>query len=111
MSAPGYRYHELAARAGASTRLEWRTQIPAPALSLSRFGTIPGRATLAPFVQATYARRALSSDVAHPEGIYPSLGVALQPFFDLVRLQVARGLRHGTWTFNVDVTRDFWGVL
>jgi len=28
-----------------------------------------------------------------------------------VRLEIARGLRHGVWTFNVDVTRDFWGVL
>jgi hypothetical protein len=35
----------------------------------------------------------------------------LQPFFDLVRLEVARGLRHGEWRFNVDVSRDFWGVL
>ncbi|CAN5291962.1 hypothetical protein BH09GEM1_BH09GEM1_03070 [soil metagenome] len=111
VSAPGYRYHELAATAGATARAEWRLQVPAPALSLSRFGRIPGRATLAPFAQATYARRALSADATHPEGVYPSLGVAVQPFFDLLRLQLARGLRHGTWTFNVDVTRDFWSVL
>nr|MDQ2668050.1 hypothetical protein [Gemmatimonadota bacterium] len=62
-------------------------------------------------VQATYARPATLADVTHPQGVYPSLGVALQPFFDLMRVQIARGLRHGTWTFNVDVTRDFWGVL
>jgi hypothetical protein len=43
--------------------------------------------------------------------VYPSVGVALQPFYDLVRLQVDRGLRHGRWTFNVDVSRDFWGIL
>ena len=36
---------------------------------------------------------------------------ALMPFFDLLRVQVARGLRRGRWTFNVDVSRDFWGVL
>ncbi len=111
VSAPGYRFHELAAKAGATTRVEWRTQVPAPALSLARFGQIPGRATLAPFVQATYARPASATDLNHPEGVYPSAGLALQPFFDLMRLQVARGLRNGTWTFNVDVTRDFWGVL
>ena len=110
-SAPGYAFHELGALAGVTTRAEWRMQVPVPALSLSRFGQIPGRATLAPFAQATYARRALASDVAHPEGVYPALGVALQPFFDLLRLQVARGLRNGTWSFNVDVTRDFWGIL
>jgi hypothetical protein len=37
--------------------------------------------------------------------------VALQPFYDLLRLQVGHGLRHGRWTFNVDVSRDFWGIL
>ena len=111
VSAPGYRFHELAALAGATTRAEWRMKIPAPSLSLGRFGRIPGEATLAPFAQATYARRALAADVAHPEGVYPSVGIALQPLFDLMRLQVARGTRNGRWSFNVDVTRDFWGIL
>lgn len=111
LSAPGYRFHELGARAGVTTRLEWRTPIPAPAVSLGRFGRIPGQATIAPFVQGTYARRAISSDVGHPPGMYPSAGVAVQPFFDLLRLQLARGLRNGGWSVNVDVTRDFWGIL
>ncbi len=111
VSAPGYRYHELGALAGATTRLEWRTPIPAPSLSLGRFGRIPGQATLAPFVQATYARRAVASDVAHPEGVYPTAGVAVQSFFDLLRIQLARGLRGGRWSLNVDVSREFWSVL
>jgi hypothetical protein len=33
------------------------------------------------------------------------------PLFDLVRVQVARGLRNGRWSVNVDVARDFWGLL
>ena len=111
VSAPGYQFHELAALAGATTRAEWRVKMPAPPLSLGRFGRIPGEATLAPFAQATYARRAIAADLAHPEGVYPSVGIALQPLFDLMRLQVARGTRRGTWTFNVDVSRDFWGIL
>ena len=65
----------------------------------------------APFVQATYARHAVKTDVAHPPGVYPSVGVALQPFFDLVRFEVGKGLRNGTWQFNFDVSRDFWGIL
>ena len=111
VSAPGYRYHELAALTGATTRAEWRMKVPAPSLSLGRFGRIPGEATLAPFAQATYARRAIAADITHPEGVYPSVGIALQPLFDLVRIQVARGLRHGVWSFNVDASRDFWGIL
>ena len=111
VSAPGYAIHELAALAGVTQRVEWRTSIPAPSFSLGRFGRAPGSATLAPFVQGTFARRAAESDVAHPAGVYPSVGVALQPFFDLLRLEVGKGLRHGTWQFNVDVSRDFWGIL
>ena len=97
--------------AGVTQRIEWRAPVPAPAFSLGRFGRAPGRATLAPFAQATFARRAAASDVDHPTGVYPTLGVAIQPFFDLVRFEVARGLRNGRWTFNVDLSRDFWGVL
>ena len=111
VSAPGYRFHELGARAGATTRLEWRSQVPAPSVSLGRFGRIPGQATLAPFVQGTYARPAGSGGAGRAPGIYPSAGVAVQPFFDLLRLQVARGLRSGGWSLSVDVTRDFWGLL
>jgi hypothetical protein len=111
ISAPGYRFHELASVVAVTQRAEWRTEIPAPAIPLGRFGRVPGRATLAPFVQATFARPATPTDVAHPTGVYPSAGVALMPFFDLLRFQVARGLRHGAWTFDVDVSRDFWAIL
>ncbi|HUQ46282.1 MAG TPA: hypothetical protein VM033_06510 [Gemmatimonadaceae bacterium] len=111
MSAPGYSYHELGAVAGVSQRVEWRLPVPVPPIPLGRFGTVPGQATLAPFAHATFARRASDADAAHPTGIYPSLGVALIPFFDLLRLQLARGLRNGRWTVNVDVSREFWGAL
>jgi hypothetical protein len=111
LSAPGYEYHELGALSGLSQRVEWRMPIPVPAVPLGRFGKVPGEATLAPFVQGTFARTALASDAAHPDAVYPSVGVALMPFFDLVRVQVARGLRNGRWGLNIDVARDFWGVL
>jgi hypothetical protein len=111
VSAPGYELHELASVAGVTQRVEWRTPVPAPSFSLGRFGRTPGRATLAPFVQATFARRAVETDVLHPAGVYPSAGLALQPFFDLLRFEVGRGLRRGAWQFNVDVSRDFWDIL
>ena len=49
--------------------------------------------------------------VPRVEGVYPSAGVGLLTLFDLVRFDVARGLRSGRWTFSVDMTRDFWAVL
>jgi hypothetical protein len=111
VSAPGYGFHELSTLAGISQRIEWRFPVPAPSVSLGRFGRVPPTATLAPFAQATLMRRGTTTDVAHPAGAYPSVGVAVQPFFDLLRLQLARGLRNGGWSLNVDVSRDFWGVL
>ena len=111
VSAPGYEFHELVARAGISQRVEWRLPVPFPTVNLGRFGRVPGTATLAPFVQATAIRRAYDLDSSHPSGVYPGVGLALQPFYDLLRIQLARGLRHGRWSFNVDVSRDFWGVL
>jgi hemolysin activation/secretion protein len=107
-SAPGYQYHELAARGGGTIRLEWRLPIPAPSVSLGRFGKMPGQATLAPFVQGTFIRQAQAD---HPSGGYTSLGLAVQPFFDLLRIQLARGLRNGIWSLNIDVSRDYWGIL
>jgi hypothetical protein len=111
VSAPGYAFHALATTAGVSQRLEWRTPIPAPSIPLGRFGRVPGQATLAPFVQGTFMRRSSLDGFAHATGIYPSVGIALQPFYELLRLQVGRGLRNGRWSFDVDVSREFWGVL
>jgi len=110
VSQPGYQFHELATLTGVSQRVEWRTPIPAPSISLGRFGRIPGQATIVPFAQATFARPA-SPTAENPTGVYPAVGLALQPFFDLLRFQVARGMRHGEWTFNVDFSRDFWRLL
>ncbi len=110
-SAPGYGFHELSTLGALSQRIEWRLPVAAPAVSLGRFGRVPPTATLAPFVQGTLIRRGRTTEVAHPTGVYPSVGVALQPFFDLLRVQVARGLRNGRWSFNADVSRDFWGLL
>lgn len=111
VSAPGYAFHELGAAAAFSQRVEFRLPIAVPSFSLGRFGRVPGQATLAPFAQGTLARSAIANDRAHPTGVYPSVGVAVVPFFDLLRLQLARGLRGGRWTFNVDVAREFWGIL
>jgi hypothetical protein len=123
ISAPGFDFHTLAGEAAVSQRLELRFGVPFPAIPLGRFGRSAGRATLAPFATAV----ALSSPgrvsfdgailpgstrfLWRGDGIYPSLGMGLQLFFDLVRIDVARGLRDGAWRFYVDVNRSFWSVL
>jgi hypothetical protein len=110
VTGPGYDFHAFAARAGASQRLELRTPVPFPSISLGRYGRAPARATLAPYAHTVYVARPASFRSAQ-RGWSPALGAGAYVFFDLVRFDVARGLRDGRWTFSVDVTRDFWRVL
>ena len=101
-SAPGYEFHQFAGRAGASQRFEIQVPIPFPSFSLGRYGRTPASMTLAPFANAAWVNRA---------GWRPSAGISALTIFDLLRFDVARGLRDGRWTFSVDVSREFWPIL
>ncbi|GLC28009.1 hypothetical protein rosag_45220 [Roseisolibacter agri] len=110
VTGPGYDFHAFAGRFGASQRVEWRTPVPFPSISLGRYGRSPARATLAPFAHTVYLARP-SPFRPGQAGWSPAVGAGAYLFFDLVRMDVARGLRDGRWTFSLDVTRDFWRVL
>jgi hypothetical protein len=109
-SAPGYDVHAFASHAMASQRIEVRQPVPAPALPLGRFGKAPPHVTLAPFVQV------LATSAGTPErpttaALWPTAGLGVLFFYDLVRADVARGLRNGAWRFSIDIDRAFWGIL
>ena len=110
---PGYEFHELAGRIGVTQRVEGRLTIPFPAFSLGRYGNTGRSATLAPFAHTAYVARVDRTAPAgsRQAGWYPSAGVGLLTVFDLLRFDVARGLRDGRWSFSVDVIRDFWSIL
>jgi hypothetical protein len=112
LSGPGYGYHEFVAQTGGSTHIEWGVPIPFPAIDLGhRFGgASPHTAMLAPFFQIVYVDRSAPFALSH-EGWYPAVGVGLITFFDLLRIDVARGLRDGRWTLAVDTDRAWWGIL
>jgi hypothetical protein len=101
VTAPGYDFHSLVGRSALSQRLELRFPAPFPAFSLGRFGRAPGTMMLAPFATAVALRR----------GAYPSAGVGALMFFDLLRVDAARGLRDGRWSFYLDLNRSFWSIL
>jgi hypothetical protein len=114
LSAPGYDYHELVGGVGASQRVEWRSPVPFPSLSLGRFGRTAPTATLAPYAHVAYVARAAPSSrdgERRPAGWYPSVGLGTQLLFDLLRVDVARGLRDGRWSFSLDLSRVLWGIL
>jgi len=109
-SGPGYDFHEFVGRAGVSQRVEWRFLAPFFPISLARYGHAPGTITLAPFATTVWVNQSASFK-APRQGWYPALGLGALTVFDVIRLDVARGLRGGKWTFSVDVGRDFWSVL
>jgi hypothetical protein len=110
VTGPGYEFHQFATRFGAAQRLEWHSSVPFPSISLGRFGRSPATATVAPFVNVMYAGDATSVRDPH-QGWFPALGVGGLFLFDLLRVDVARGLRDGRWTFSLDVASELWGVL
>jgi hypothetical protein len=134
ISAPGYDFHSLIGRAAVSEHLEWQLPMPFPAFSLGRFGRVPARGIFAPYVHAVAITRPECESVAafvdggSPVAIgttslgcgfgqtlsrtYPSIGAGFLTPFNLLRIDVARGIgREGRWTFNIDVSREFWRIL
>jgi hypothetical protein len=109
-SAPGYGYHELTGTVGATQHVEWHLPVPFPSIGLGRYGRTPPTATLAPFAHVAYVRNPAPFAAPH-SGFYPSVGVAAQFFYDMLRIQTARGLRDGRWTVSIDLNQFFWGIL
>lgn len=110
-SAPGYDVATFASRALVSQRFEFRQPIPGPAVPLGRYGKAPARIVLAPYIQVVATASGIASSPTRVSGLWPSVGTGALTFFDLVRFDVARGLRDGVWRFAVDIDRGFWGVL
>ncbi len=110
---PGYEFHSMAGRFGVSQRVEWQTVVPFVGIPVGRFGKTPASMTLAPYVHAS----AIGSPVevagraGRRGGVYPSVGVGGLFFFDLLRVDVARGLRDGRWMLGMDVSRTLWGIF
>jgi hemolysin activation/secretion protein len=107
---PGYDFHEFVGRGGVTQRLELRFPAPFVPIPLGRYGKAPGTITLAPFANAVWIHNSAGFPATR-EGWYPSLGLGALTVFELLRIDVARGLRDGRWTFSVDIGRDFWSVL
>jgi hypothetical protein len=109
-SGPGYDYHAFAAASGAEAHVELETRLPFPSFPLGRFGRTPGEVTVAPFAHGVWiggARLSPNGDA----GVFPAVGVGVASPFELIRVDVARGLRDGRWTFSLDIAREFWSVL
>jgi hypothetical protein len=116
VSAPGYSYHSAVAQFGYYGHAELRLPAPFPAFSLGRYGKVPGRGSFAPYAHIAGTDGCVidadTSTCTLPPRVMPAFGAAYLFPFDLIRVDVARGVgRKGRWTFSIDVTRDFWSIL
>ncbi|MEP7227569.1 MAG: hypothetical protein ABI785_09435 [Gemmatimonadales bacterium] len=108
----GEPFRAYGGRSVALAHLEWRFEVPAPALRLGSFASTGRRMTLAPFVSAGYAAQPLPGlPWSRTGGIRPVAGVALEWFMRLLRVEVGVGLRDGGVGVTVDINRDWWGLL
>jgi hypothetical protein len=109
-TAPGYDFHQLGTNAGASGRIEWRHHAFSFPMPLGRFGPVPVAVTIAPYAAFAWTDHPLPG-LETRGGWFPSAGVGALTLFDVLRFDVARGLRGGRWTFSVDLSRDLWRIL
>ena len=110
ITGPGYRPHQFTSRALLSQRVEWQFPIPFPSIPIGRWGRSPGIATFAPLAAVVLQEEQVTPGERRTSG-YSSIGAGLLFFFDLVRVDIARGIRNGRWTFGVDLSRDLWRIL
>ena len=96
--------------AAALAHLEWRFEVPAPAIPLGAFASTGHRMTVAPFVEAGWTRGAAPVG-GSTDGIRPVAGVALELFMRLIRVESGVGLRDGHFGITVDINREWWGLL
>jgi hypothetical protein len=93
-------------------QVEWRFEVPVPAIPLGSFASTGRSMTVAPFVAAGVAGRSLPGlPWAASDGVRPVAGVALEWFMRLIRVEAGVGLRDGEFGLTVDVNRDWWGLL
>jgi hypothetical protein len=93
-------------------QVEWRFEVPIPAIPLGSFASTGRSMTVAPFVAAGVAGRSLPGlPWAASDGVRPVAGVAFEWFMRLIRVEAGVGLRDGEFGLTVDVNRDWWGLL
>jgi hypothetical protein len=109
---PGEPFRRYGGRHVALGHLEWRFDVPAPAIPLGSFASTGRRVTVAPFLAAGYAASPLTDlPWTRSGGVRPVAGLAVELFMRLIRFEAGVGLRDGGFGITVDVNRDWWRLL
>jgi hypothetical protein len=111
---PSELYRGYGGRRVFTAQLEWRLNIPAPAVGLGPFATTGNRATFAPFFGVGWAGGELAElPWKRSHGARPVLGAALEVLHGLIRFEAARPLRGAgaKLRLTVDVSPEWWPIL
>jgi hypothetical protein len=108
----GEPFRAYGGRAAALAHVEWRFEVPFPAISMGSFASTGRHLTVAPFLAAGWAERPVQGlPWEGTDGIRPVAGIAFEWLMRLIRLEAGVGLRDGRVGVSIDVNRDWWGVL
>ena len=108
----GEPFRAFGGREVALGQVEWRFEVPVPAIRLGSFASTGRTMTVAPFLAAGITGRPNDGlPWAATDGVRPVAGVALEWFMRLIRVEAGIGLRDGELGVTVDVNRDWWGLL
>jgi hypothetical protein len=108
----GEPFRAYGGRGAALAQVEWRLEVPVPAIPMGSFASTGRRLIVAPFLAAGWADRPLKGlPWEGTDGVRPVAGIALEWLMRLIRLEAGMGLRDGTIGVSIDVNRDWWGVL
>jgi hypothetical protein len=108
----GEPFRAYGGREVALAQVEWRFELPVPALPLGSFASTGRTMTVAPFLAAGAAGGPIAGlPWGRSDGVRPVAGLALEWFMRLIRVEAGVGLRDGGFGVTVDVNRDWWGLL
>jgi hypothetical protein len=93
-------------------RMEWRFDVPVPAIPLGSFASTGRTMVVAPFVAAGVTGRPLNGlPWTGSDGVRPVAGLALEWLMRLIRIEAGVALRTGEVGVTIDVHPEWWGIL
>jgi hypothetical protein len=109
---PGEPHRAFGGRAVAYGRLAWRVPLAFPAIPLGPFASTGPTIALSPFLAAGWAAEPVpGAPWQASDGVRPVVGVAVEWFHRLIRVEMGVATRTGTVGVTVDLRRSLWPVL
>ncbi len=110
---PGEAFRGFGGRRMVLVAADWLVVVPGPSIPLGPFGRTAPRMAIGPIVAVGSAGGPVAGvPWVGSRGLRPILGMALEAFERVLRLEVGRGLRaQSGWSVSIDLTRSWWPII